>query len=301
MTLADGPDAADTARTPDAADTTASAAGTTGTADAADARIAHTAGAAETADAPRKKRRRGRRIAAWVFGIIGGLILAAIIGILVWSQVGVAQAEPEPLAAVKADDRIVITDDSAGVVLEPASGATGVGLVFIPGGKVDAWAYAAKLSGLVAEQGVTVVITKPWLNLAFFDFRPLDSFTGLAPEVDTWIVGGHSLGGVRSCMLATQADALALFGSYCSTDLSASGLPVLSISGSEDGLSTQEDIQSGKPLLPSDAEFVEIEGASHSSFGDYGLQAGDGTPTISDESMTDQLTELVGGLAASLQ
>ena len=252
------------------------------------------------ADAPQKKKRRGLRVLWWILGIIGGLLLVGIVGILIWSQVGVAQAEPEPLAVVEADERIVITDDSAAFILEPASGATDVGLVFIPGGKVEADAYAAKLSGLVAEEGITVVITKPWLNLAFFDLRPLDAFTSLAPDVDTWIVGGHSLGGVRSCMLATQADALALFGSYCSTDLSGSGLPALSISGSEDGLSTPEDIQAGKPMLPSDADFVEIDGASHSSFGDYGLQAGDGTPSISDEEMTAQITELVGSLAASL-
>ncbi|WP_243077013.1 alpha/beta hydrolase [Microbacterium sp. SS28] len=257
--------------------------------------------AADASDAPPVKKRRGLRILWWVLGIIGGLIVAAIVGILIWSQVGVMQAEAEPLAAVQADDRIVITDDSAAFILEPASGATGVGLVFVPGAKVEAAAYAAKLSGLVAEQGLTVVITKPWLNLAFFDLRPLDAFTSLAPDVDTWIVGGHSLGGVRSCMLATQADALALFASYCSTDLASSGLPVLSISGSEDGLSTPEDIQAGSTQLPPDAEFFEIEGASHSSFGDYGLQAGDGTPTISDDEMTAQITELVGALAASLQ
>jgi len=270
--------------------------------DATDATPDTTSGT-ETTDAssPRPRRRRGRRILWWVLGIIGGLILAAVIAIVIWSQVGVAAAEPEPLAAVQADDRIAITDDYAGIVLAPASGATGVGLVFVPGAKVEAAAYAAKLSGLVAEQGVTVVITKPWLNLAFFDLRPLDSFTGLAPDIDTWIVGGHSLGGVRSCMLATEADALALFASYCSTDLAESGLAVLSISGSEDELSTPEDIADGRPLLPGDAELVEVDGASHSSFGDYGLQAGDGTPVIADEDMTAQITELVGGLAASLR
>jgi hypothetical protein len=255
----------------------------------------------EDAAPGRSRRRKGVRVLWWVLGIVGGLIVAAIIGIIVWSQVGVAAAEVEPLAAVKADERIVMTDDSAGIVLEPSAGATGVGLVYVPGAKVDAAAYAAKLSGLVAEQGVTVVIAKPWLNLAFFDFRPLDAFTSLAPDIDTWIVGGHSLGGVRSCMLATQADALALFASYCATDLAESGLPVLSISGSEDALTTPEDISEGRPLLPADAQFTEIDGASHSSFGDYGLQAGDGTPTISDDDMTAQLTDLVGQLAASLR
>lgn len=255
--------------------------------------------APDATDAP-PRRRRGLRILWWILGVVGALVVAAIVGIVVWSQVGVAPAEPEPLAAVRADDRIVITDDSAGIVLAPAEGASDVGLVFIPGGKVDPWAYAAKLSGIVAEQGVTVVITKPWLNLAFFDLRPLDAFTSLAPDVDTWMVGGHSLGGVRSCMLATDADALVLFGSYCSADLSEWSSPVLSIAGSEDGLSTPEKIADARHLLPDGAELVEIDGASHSSFGDYGLQAGDGTPTISDDDMTDRLTLLVGEVAASL-
>lgn len=252
---------------------------------------------AETAP---KRKRRGLRILWWILGIIGGLIVAAIVGIVIWSQVGVYQAEPEPLAAVKSDDRIVITDEDSGILMQPADGQSDIGLVFIPGGKVDPWAYAAKLSGVVAEDGVTVVITKPWLNLAFFDLRPLGSFTALASHIDTWIVGGHSLGGVRSCMLAPEAQGLLLFGSYCANDLSGWEEPVLSISGSEDGLSTPEKIGDARDLLPADARLVEIDGASHSSFGDYGAQAGDGTPTISDEEMTEQLTILIGELAASV-
>ncbi|MFH8250703.1 alpha/beta hydrolase [Microbacterium sp. B2969] len=263
------------------------------TADAPD--TSSDAAEAAAADAPPRKRRRvGLRILWWTLGVIGGVIVAAIVGILIWSQVGVAQAEPEPLAAVKADDRIVITDDEAGILMQPAEGASDVGLVFIPGGKVDAWAYASKLSGVVADDHITVVITKPWLNLAFFDLRPLGSFTALAPDIKTWMVGGHSLGGVRSCMLASQAKALVLFGSYCSSDLSGwTDYPVLSIGGSEDGLSTPEKIADARHLLPEDAELVEIDGASHSSFGDYGLQDGDGTPTISDEEMIAELTQLL--------
>ena len=198
-------------------------------------------------------------------------------------------AEPEPLAAVKADPAISITDDYAAIVLSPVEGATGDGLVFIPGAKVDPWAYAAKLSGIV-ESGTTVVITKPWLNLAFFDLRPLDAFTSLAPDVDTWAVGGHSLGGVRACQLTQDAEALILFASYCANDLSTSGMPALSLAGELDGLSTPAKIADARPLLPADADMVEIAGAAHSSFGDYGLQPGDGTPTISDADMTETLT-----------
>ncbi|MFC8681084.1 alpha/beta hydrolase [Microbacterium ureisolvens] len=253
--------------------------------------------AAPAEPATPKRRRTGLRVLWWILGSIGALILIGIVGILIWSQVGVMAAEPEPLAEVTSNAAIEITDTDAGIVLSPTGDQADVGLVFVPGAKVDPWAYAYKMSGLVEEDGVTVVITKPWLNLAFFDLRPLSSFTGLAPGIDTWLVGGHSLGGVRSCQLASDADGLALFGSYCSNDLSGSGLPVISVAGSEDGLSTPEKIADARHLLPDDAEMHEIEGASHSSFGDYGLQAGDNTPTISDEDMRAQLTELVGAFA----
>ena len=210
-------------------------------------------------------------------------------------------AEPEPLAAVRTDDRITITDDSAGIVMAPSAGESDVGLVFIPGAKVDPWGYAATLSGLVADDEMTVVITKPWLNLAFFDLRGLSSFTDLAPGVTTWMVGGHSLGGVRSCQLAADADALVLFASYCATDVSSTDLPVLSLSGSEDGLSTPEKIAEARHLLPADAEMVEIPGASHASFGAYGPQAGDGTPTATAADVDAIITEQIGDLAAQLR
>ncbi len=206
-------------------------------------------------------------------------MLLLVAGILIYSQVGVMGAEPDPLAEARANPGLTITEDGAGIVLSPAAGDTGRGLVFLPGAKVDALGYVATFADTVVDDGVTVVITRPWLNLAFFDPRPLSTFTDLAPDVRAWAVGGHSLGGVRACQLAGDADALVLFASYCANDLSASGLPVLSLSGSEDGLSTPQKIVDAASQLPADAAFVEIPGASHASFGAYGPQPGDGSPT----------------------
>ncbi|MHC2999626.1 alpha/beta hydrolase [Microbacterium sp. HJ5] len=250
---------------------------------------------------PKKRRRRGLRVLWWILGSIGALIVLAAAGIVIWSQVGVMAAEPEPLAEVQSDPAISITDTAGAIVMEPADGESEVGLVFIPGAKVDPWAYANNLAGLVAEGEATVVITKPWLNLAFFDLRPLAAFTDLAPGVDTWAVGGHSLGGVRACQLAGDADALVLFASYCAADLSESGLPVLSIAGSEDGLSTPEKIADARPMLPEDARMEVIEGANHAAFGDYGPQAGDREATITDEEMDAELTALLLSFADQLQ
>ncbi len=261
----------------------------------------HGDGSAASVPAPApRRRRRGWRILWWTLGAIAAVLIAAVVGVLVWSQLGVMAAEPDPLAAVQADPAITITDHPEGIVLSPTVGESTVGLVYIPGAKVDPWAYSSKLSGIVAEDNVTVFITKPWLNLAFFDLRPLSTFTALAPGIDTWMVGGHSLGGVKACQLAPDADALVLFASYCANDLSHSAVPVLSIAGTDDGLSTPDKIADARHLLPADAQLVEIPGAGHASFGDYGPQPGDGDPTISDADMTARLTELVGGFAASV-
>lgn len=233
--------------------------------------------------------KRGRRVLRWILGGVALVLVLGVGGILIWSQVGVMPAERAPLASVQDNPAITVDDAAQGIVLSPAAGESDTGLVFVPGAKVDPWAYAAILQGL-AEDGVTVVITRPWLNLAFFDLRGLDDFTSAAPEIDTWAVGGHSLGGVRACQLAADAEALVLFGSYCASDVSDTDLAVLSLAGSEDGLSTPEKIAAARDLLPADAQLVEIEGASHASFGDYGPQSGDGTPSLTSDEMHEIVT-----------
>ena len=228
-----------------------------------------------------------------MLGSIGALLLLAVAAFLIWANVGVMAAEPEALAAVRDDPAVTLTDEGGAWVLAPASGDSDTGLVFIPGAKVDPVAYAATLVGVV-EEGVTVVITKPTLILAFFDFRPLSDFTALAPDVQDWFVGGHSLGGVRACQLAEGTDGLVLFGSYCANDLSDTDLAALSISGSEDGLSTPEKIDENAHLLPPDTVFVVIEGGNHAGFGAYGAQPGDGEATIPDAEIRAQITDALG-------
>jgi pimeloyl-ACP methyl ester carboxylesterase len=183
-------------------------------------------------------------------------------------------------------------------VLSPAR-ASDQGLVFFAGARVDPAAYADKLSG-VAASGITVVIARPTLNFAILEARPLTTWHALAPGITRWAVGGHSLGGVRACMYAADpasaVSALVLFGSYCSVDLSGSGLPVLTLAGENDRLSTPAEIANAAHLLPADAEFVTIPDASHAQFGDYGIQPGDGPQEADDAAVRDAITETVVAL-----
>jgi len=240
-----------------------------------------------------------RRVRLVGWSALSALALV-VVGFLIWASTPY-QAERQPVIAVWADDAVAVEYLPEGILMTPtASGgdAEGTGLVFVPGARVQAHAYMFQLSGVVAEHGATVLITEPTLNLAFFDTRTLAQFTTAAPEVDRWFVGGHSLGGVRACLMTPGSDAagLVLFGSYCAGDIAESGLPVLSVAGENDALSTPAIIEENAGLLPADAVFVTIEGANHASFGDYGPQSGDGPRTITSEQMRDELTALLGAL-----
>ena len=240
-------------------------------------------------------RRFLRGLGRTVLAIIVVLVLL-VVGFLFYANM-VMRGEREYAIKAWTNPAISITSTDHSIVMTPTGTASGDGLVFIPGAKVDPYAYLFKLSGIVETAGVTVVITKPTLNLAFFDTRPLSTFTADAPGVDSWYVGGHSLGGVRSCMLADDPDVagLVLFGSYCANDLSATELEVLSIGGSEDGLSTPQKIADASSLLPATATFVQVEGLNHAGFGNYGVQSGDGVATITSAEARDEITAALVG------
>lgn len=235
--------------------------------------------------------RLGRRRAGRILLAILAVVALIVVGFLVYAAM-VMRGDRAAAINVWTNPAIAVTSTDHSIIMAPTGHAAGSGLVFIPGAKVDPYAYMYKLSGIVEKAGVTVVITKPTLNLAFFDQRLLSTFTSDVPAVSKWYVGGHSLGGVRACMLADSPDVagLVLFGSFCANDLSASAVKVLSISGSEDGLSTPSKIADSKNLLPADAQFVVIEGADHASFGDYGPQPGDGVATITSSQARDEIT-----------
>lgn len=230
---------------------------------------------------------RALRVTAWVVAVV---VLLAVV-FLVYANI-VMQGTRSAALQVWRDDRVSVRDAGDSVVMTPTGQSDDKGIVFIPGAKVDPYAYLATFRQVVAS-GTTVVITKPTLNLAFFDTRPLSTFEAHAPKIRTWAVGGHSLGGVRACQLAKDADGLLLLGSYCANDISRSYIQVLSVSGSRDGLSTPAKVQAARHLLPSNATTVEVQGANHADFGAYGDQPGDRTATISRDEARAQISAAV--------
>ena len=218
-------------------------------------------------------------------------LLVTIVTFLTWFHI-VLPADRASVDAAFADDRIAVSLSDGIITAAPANAVSTTGMVFYPGAKVDPYAYLPAFRELVAD-GLTVVIIEPLFNMALFDVTPLADATATAPTVTDWWVGGHSLGGVKACMVAEEESlqGLVLLASFCANDLSATNLEVLQLLGDRDDLTDLTAVAEARELLPSGAEERVIDGANHASFGAYGPQSGDGEASISKAEGFAALTE----------
>ena len=203
------------------------------------------------------------------------LVLAAVIGCAAY----VSDYYPAAVEAFEIPESVNVSEEGGYLICE-SEGAT-KGLILYPGGKVDHEAYTT-LGVAIAERGVSVVICEMPLRLAVLDPNAADGVCELLPEVTEWYIGGHSLGGsMAASYMANHPEirGLILLGSYSTADVS--DRPTLSVYGSEDGVMNREKDEKYRSNLGEGLTEIVIEGGCHAYFGTYGMQKGDGNPTIS--------------------
>lgn len=175
--------------------------------------------------------------------------------------------------------------------------ANKVGIILYPGAKVEPEAYSYYAKQL-SKQGYLVTIPNMKFNFAFFDTNKAKKIIDTHPSVQKWVIGGHSLGGVAASKFAYSnpklIDGLFLLGSYPDekTNFSTQTLPILSIYGEKDGLSTVKKIEDKEYLLSKSTKFHEIKGGNHSQFGIYGDQKGDTEPSIPVKKQQDEMINI---------
>jgi len=233
--------------------------------------------------------------------ILSLLFLGAIIGFVVWGETP-AQPMPEALKAVQSDSEVIVTYDQW-LAFEPKSTEPTTGFIVYPGGRVDFRSYAPT-AHQIAAQGYLVVILRMPLSLAVFDPNAAKEVIDAYPEIQRWIVGGHSLGGAMAARFTKshpdEVEGLVLWAAYpvSGDDLSSSRIRVISISGFEDGITTTEDIDASRSLLPADTTWVSIAGGNHAQFGWYGDQEGDNPADIT---RADQQSQIIAATLALLE
>lgn len=234
--------------------------------------------------------------------LVVSLVLAvAAAGFFAWAGTPLAPM-PEALAALDTGDRVEVVQGDW-IVFRPAGAPPHTGLIWYPGGRVDPRAYAPPARA-IAERGYLVVIVPMPLNLAVFGAGRAVDVMHAHPEIEHWVVGGHSLGGAMAARFAHQhpgaVDGLVLWAAYSAggDDLSGQPLAAVSVIGSRDGLGTGEGAEAGRGRLPASTRWIVIAGGNHAQFGWYGEQPGDEPAGIS---RAEQQAQAVGATLVLLE
>jgi hypothetical protein len=178
---------------------------------------------------------------------------------------------PEALAALESDSAVTVTAGEY-FVFEPADSSPTAGLIFYPGGECDERGYAEPLRA-IADQGYLVVLVPMPLQMAFLGIDKADDVMAAYPDIETWVLAGHSLGGSMAARYAfnnsAKLDGLMLWDAYAPDDLTDSGLRVRMIHRADASGDTPDMYVPYLPLLPEDTEFVPLTGGSHLNFGRF--------------------------------
>ncbi len=195
-------------------------------------------------------------------------------------------------AAMIPDDTVQVKKTEMGWLFDGPS--EGDALIFYPGAKVEETAYAPLLHDL-AGKGMDVFLVSMPFRLAFFRMNGagalMDSY-----EYDHWYIGGHSLGGAMAAVYAANhpdnLTGVVLLAAYPTKQLDE-GLQAVTVYGSEDRVLNRKKLEQGRPFLPEKAVWLEIPGGNHAQFGDYGVQKGDGTASISAQEQLRQTEDVI--------
>lgn len=184
------------------------------------------------------------------------------------------QADDVAIAVMQKEETIYFQED---LIILSSKIPSETALIFYPGAKVEYSAYLPLLQKIQDNTGITCILVKMPFNMAIFDADRADEIIVQFPEVKSWYIGGHSMGGAMASNYAAnhqdKVKGLILLASYIYGDYPDE--KTLTIYGT---LNT-----SVSDKIDYEKNIVAIEGGNHAQFGNYGKQKGDSEATISRE------------------
>lgn len=187
---------------------------------------------------------------------------------------GKANADDHALAALKSDDKCSVVSGTD-IVISPVGNTPKTGIILYPGGRCDSRAYAPVVRPLAASGNLVVIPNMP-LRLAVLDSGRAGKIMAAHPEIERWIIGGHSMGGAMAAAWVYknpgQVKGLFFMASYPSGmhSLKDSELPVAMIYGTHDRITSKSEFDASRDRLPPRTEYAAIDGGDHYQFGSFG-------------------------------
>ncbi len=178
------------------------------------------------------------------------------------------------------------------------------GLILYPGGKVPPAAYAPAAREIAAAGHLVAIVPVPF-NLAVFGIDAASAVIEDHPEIASWSVGGHSLGGSMAAQYVDShpgaVDGLVLWASYSAADVSDDGVLVSSSYGTLDnGVPSFTDPTNVEKLGPA-VVFTTIDGGNHEQMGWYTGQPNDPPATIPREEQQQRIVAATAELLEALE
>lgn len=200
------------------------------------------------------------------------LIVICTGGFFIWAG-DYYHAEETAVTAMKSDSAIEVIDNLT--ILTPDF-PKDTGIIFYPGAKVEAIAYLPLLEKL-KQEGYTCVLVEMPLNMAIFNANAADQVYDKLPEIESWYIAGHSMGGAMASGYAAKhqdkVNGLILMGAYIYGDYPPRN--TLTVYGTFNS-NLEQNIDYTENI-------VKIQGGNHAQFGNYGKQKGDPDASISAE------------------
>lgn len=182
-------------------------------------------------------------------------------------------ADPAALAGLNSSDQVRVTEEEW-FVFEPINQTTTTGFIFYPGGECDERGYA-ELMHAIAARGYLVVLVPMPLQLAVLAPNKAEDVIAAFPEIESWAIGGHSLGGAMAARFVYKhpgmMDGLLFWDAYPpkTDDISERDVAVRLIHRSDETGAPPDYYAEYRPLLPADMEYRPMPGAIHINFGRF--------------------------------
>lgn len=216
------------------------------------------------------------------------VLIIFVIGFFIWLRNGYS-LQANDMKYLQSNSKVEVTVDGNYTYFTPKNVNATKGFIFYPGERVDSSSYA-KLCNNVASYGYKVVAVDMPFNYANFGKNKATKVIEDNPQITKWVIGGDSIGGTVACEYAVNnknVEGIVLISSYPRENISELGFKVLSLWGSKDNVVDYKELINSKEQLPKDTKYVEIEGANHSQFANYGMYSGDEEALISSDEQMD--------------
>lgn len=214
-----------------------------------------------------------KKFLKYVIGSLAVLLLLLTGGFYAWTRASLAVPGPTALAALEADEAVSVTTEPF-LTFRPSGLQPTVGFMLYPGANCDIRGYAAVLHQVAARGYLAVGVPMP-LNLAVLAPWRADAVREAYPEVQRWVLAGHSMGGA---MAASYAHAhqdlltgLILWDSHPTEtgSLAEAPFPVWLIHRATADGQPPEKFVKWRHLFPEDSIWTPIPGGNHMQFGNF--------------------------------